>query len=305
MSDFLLEIYGEEIPTSSQILAKDQLKSLFNKLLNDEDIECESFSAFTTSRRVVLMGNNLKKIERNKNIEIRGPSVDAHQKAIDGFLRSNNVKDKKKLRKKTINNKEYFILIKKFRPKKINHILESSLPKILSSIKWKKSMRWSIHSDRWIRPILNILCIYNKRIVKFNFANLNSNNITYGNYHYSDKKLKCSTFSEYKKILYKNYVLLDNNIRKEKILSALKKFSKKNNLQEKFDLSLLNRTSDTVEWPNVFFGSFEVEFFKLPNFLVETIIKEKQDNFCFYNLNGELSNYFAFVSNKDLVKKKN
>ena len=60
-------------------------------------------------------------------------------------------------------------------------------------------MRWSTHSDRWIRPILNILCIYNKKIVKFNFANLKSNNITYGNYHYSSKKLKCSTFSEYQK----------------------------------------------------------------------------------------------------------
>ena len=303
MSDFLLEIYGEEIPSSSQLLVKDQLKYLFSKILNDEDIKCESLSALTTSRRVVLIAKKLKRKESKKNIEIRGPSVTANKKAIDGFLRSNNVSDKKKLKKRIINNKEYFVLIKNFLPKKINHILGSSLPKILNSIKWKKSMRWSTHSDRWIRPILNILCIYNKKIVKFNFANLKSNNITYGNYHYSSKKLKCSTFSEYQKILRKNYVLLDDNIRKEKILSELKKFSKKNNFQEKFDLPLLKRTSDSVEWPNVFFGSFEVEFFKLPYFLIETIIKEKQDNFCFYNLNGELSNYFAFVSNKDLVKK--
>ena len=52
MSDFLLEIYGEEIPSSSQLLVKDQLKYLFSKILNDEDIKCESLSAFTTSEEL-------------------------------------------------------------------------------------------------------------------------------------------------------------------------------------------------------------------------------------------------------------
>ena len=95
MSDFLLEIYGEEIPSSSQLLVKDQLKYLFSKILNDEDIKCESLSALTTSRRVVLIAKKLKRKESKKNIEIRGPSVTANKKAIDGFLRSNNVSDKK------------------------------------------------------------------------------------------------------------------------------------------------------------------------------------------------------------------
>ena len=52
MSDFLLEIYGEEIPSSSQLLVKDQLKYLFSKILNDEDIKCESLSALTTSEEL-------------------------------------------------------------------------------------------------------------------------------------------------------------------------------------------------------------------------------------------------------------
>ena len=50
----------------------------------------------------------------------------ANKKAIDGFLRSNNVSDKKKLRKRIINNKEYFVLIKNFRPKK-----NKSYPRII------------------------------------------------------------------------------------------------------------------------------------------------------------------------------
>ena len=41
----------------------------------------------------------------------------------------------------------------------------------------------------------------------------------------------------------------------------------------------MSRVSDSVEWPNVFFGSFEESFFDLPDFLLITIISEKQDNF--------------------------
>ena len=39
--------------------------------------------------------------------------------------------------------------------------------------------------------------------------------------------------------------------------------------------------SDSVEWPNVFFGSFDETFFDLPEFLLKTILSEKQDNFTF------------------------
>ena len=37
--------------------------------------------------------------------------------------------------------------------------------------------------------------------------------------------------------------------------------------------------------------------------ILETIITEKQDNFSFRKKNNELSNFFAFVSNKEFSKK--
>ena len=43
----------------------------------------------------------------------------------------------------------------------------------------------------------------------------------------------------------------------------------------------MSRVSDSVEWPNVFFGSFDETFFDLPEFLLKTILSEKQDNFTF------------------------
>jgi glycyl-tRNA synthetase beta chain len=63
--------------------------------------------------------------------------------------------------------------------------------------------------------------------------------------------------------------------------------------------------SNSVEHANVFFGSFDNKNFNIPEFILETIITEKQDNFCFKKNNGDLSNFFAFVSNKEKSKKKN
>ena len=66
----------------------------------------------------------------------------------------------------------------------------------------------------------------------------------------------------------------------------------------------MSRVSDSVEWPNIFFGSFDESFFDLPEFLLKTIISDKQDNFTLKK-NGELSSFFSFVSNLELNKKKN
>ena len=54
-----------------------------------------------------------------------------------------------------------------------------------------------------------------------------------------------------------------------------------------------------------FFGDFDKKYFDLPDFILETIITEKQDNFCFKDNKGNLTNAFAFVSNKEKSKKKN
>ena len=43
MSDFILEIYGEEIPSSAQILIENQFEKLFRNLLEDNEITYRDF----------------------------------------------------------------------------------------------------------------------------------------------------------------------------------------------------------------------------------------------------------------------
>ncbi len=296
MSDFILEIYGEEIPSSAQSLIENQFEKLFCQILEDNEIKYKDLLTFSTSRRVGVYVNGLNNYTNSKQVEVRGPQVDASQKAIQGFLKSNNLVNVKKLETKVIKDKSYFVFKKKTKKKNTSDILKIETPIILQSIKWVKSMRWGCHNDRWIRPIKNILCIYNNKLLKIKFAGLDSNNFTFGNYHFEEKKILYSNYLNYQEKLRKTFVMLDSSDRQKLILKKIDAFCKKNNLQFINDSALLKRISNSVEFPNVYFGSFDNKFFKIPEFLLKNIMSDKQDYFIFKETNNKLSNFFGFVS---------
>lgn len=305
MNEFLLEIYGEEIPSSSQLLIESQLKLLFENLLNEGEISYKKIKTFSTSRRVAIIIFDLQQYTKVKLKEYRGPKIEADDRAIQGFLKSKNLKDIKSLDKKMINKSAYYIYRESMARKDVSKILETKIPDILNSIKWIKSMRWGDNKERWIRPIKNIMTFFGKKIIKFDFAGIKSNNFTFGNYQYSSEKFKCNNFKEYQKIMQTNNVILDRKIREKKILKEIKKFCDKENLLFEENKKLLKRLVDSVEFPNVFFGSFDKEYFKLPEFLVENILSNIQDYFSFKQKNYKLSNRFCFVSNLPKKKKNN
>ena len=304
MSDFILEIYGEEIPSSAQILIENQFEKLFSNLLEDNEIKYRDLLTFSTSRRVVVYVNGLSNYINSKQVEIRGPQVDASDKAIQGFLKSNNLVNVKQLETKVIKDKSYFVFKQKTKKYNIADILKTETPKILQSIKWVKSMRWGNHNDRWIRPIKNILCIFNKKLLKIKFADLDSNKFTFGNYHFEEKKIQYTNYLTYREKLKKNFVMLERSTRQKHIQKKIDAFCKKNNLKFINDSSLLKRISNSVEFPNVYFGSFDNKFFKIPEFLLKNIMSDKQDYFIFKEKNNKLSNSFGFVSGIK-VKKQN
>ena len=194
MSDLLLEIYGEELPSSAQILGERQLYQSFLELLEKQKIVYSSIETFSTSRRISIVIKKISKNEKDSSVEIRGPSTGADKRALMGFMKSNDINDLKKLIKKKIKDREYYFYIKKLKQKNLRDIFNLEIPLILSSIKWKKSMRWAYNDQKWSRPIKSILGIFENKKLAFQFAGISCNFFTYGNYHYSKKKIKCTNF---------------------------------------------------------------------------------------------------------------
>jgi glycyl-tRNA synthetase beta chain len=175
MSEFFLELFSEEIPSSLQKNLREDLLNSFTKVFNEKSISFKESSSFSTPNRLVILFEGLQKKIILKSEEIRGPNVKAPEIALEGFIRSNNIVKKDLIKKKLDKGEFYFF---KTKPKKLStpDLLEDLIPQILNKIQWKKSMRWSDFNLSWGRPLKSILAIFDKKKLTFNFHHLTSSN---------------------------------------------------------------------------------------------------------------------------------
>ena len=94
--NLLLELFSEEIPASMQIGSEKQLTSLLEKSLLNRDIGYGPISTFSSSRHLSVIIKNVDLKQKNQIIEKRGPRLGSNEKAIHGFLKSNNIKENRR-----------------------------------------------------------------------------------------------------------------------------------------------------------------------------------------------------------------
>ena len=100
MSEFFLELFSEEIPANLQRNARNTLLESFQKLFEEKQILFKKSSSFSTPNRLLVLFEGLSKEITQKAEEIKGPNINAPEKAIEGFLRSNQINRKNLLKKK-------------------------------------------------------------------------------------------------------------------------------------------------------------------------------------------------------------
>jgi len=196
MSDFFLELFSEEIPSSLQKNLREDLLERFNKLFSEKFISFKKSSSFSTPNRLVILFEGLPKQIVLKSEEIKGPNINTPEVALEGFMRSNNL-SKKDIFKKKIDKGEFYFF--KIKSKKLNtsDLLEELVPFVLQKIQWKKSMKWGDFDLNWGRPLKSLLAVFDKKKLTFNFHHLVSSNSTFIDKEYEEKKKIFIDFKEY------------------------------------------------------------------------------------------------------------
>ncbi|MCC8416801.1 MAG: glycine--tRNA ligase subunit beta [Rickettsia endosymbiont of Gnoriste bilineata] len=178
MSELLLELFNEEIPALMQKNAAEAYKTIFTTILQEGEIVAD-VQIFIGPRRIAIYITNLPKFIPPKEIIIRGPKVSAAQQAIEGFCRANNI-EQNKLSTLLVQGQLYYIIVKSTAETDIRILLQEIIPKAISKYIWSKSMYWGNYDISWIRPLRNILCIFDGEILAIKYGHLTANNITFG-----------------------------------------------------------------------------------------------------------------------------
>ncbi len=227
MSEFFLELFSEEVPSTLQINARKILQENIKKFFEENEILIKGkLNIFSTPNRLVVNIDKITKQITKKSEEIRGPNIKSPDIALEGFLRSNNIKKTQVFKKKTDRGEFYFY---KKPSQKINtaDLLKENIPIILSKISWHKSMKWGEHNIFWGRPLKSILCVFDGKILSFNFNHLKSSNITFIDKELEEKTKSFNSFQSYNSFFKSKGIVIDQEKRKSLISKEIKKLSKK------------------------------------------------------------------------------
>lgn len=299
--DLLLEIGLEEMPARFVTDSMNQLANKVRAWLEEKKVNYRELLAYSTPRRLALLVLDVDVVQADIHEEAKGPAKKIAQnesgewsKAAIGFSRGQgmSVDD---IYFKEINGVEY-AHVKKFIEGQETKSLLPELNDIIKGLTFPKNMRWADQDLRYIRPIKWLVALFGQEVVPFSITNVQSDNWSMG-HRFLGNKIVFTDPANYEKDMLSQYVVVDPQIRKNNILSQLKKLEEEKNWVIPVDEDLLEEVNNLVEYPTVLYGQFEEEYLKLPEEVLITSMKEHQRYFPVKSADGKLIRYFVTVRN--------
>ena len=296
MAEFFLELFSEEIPPKLQKNARDFLLENFKQIFKEKNLKFKSSNTYSTPNRLIILFEGLDKEIKEKSEEIRGPNINAPEKALEGFLRSNQI-TKNEIYKKNTEKGEFYFFKKKEKTVNTFDLLEKNIPLILDKISWKKSMKWNDFEMEWGRPLKSILSIFDNKKLSFKFYHLESSNFTFVDKEFEDKKKIFKNFSSYNDYFNKRGIIIDQNYRKKLIEKQLQKISERKNVNLEINVKLLNEVVDLVDQPHILSCKFDQKFLEIPEEILIITMQHHQKYFHTFDQKGNITNEFFVVAN--------
>lgn len=313
-STLLLEIGVEELPSADVDSALAQLRELAPKMLSDTRLEHGEVRVFATPRRLAVLVNSVAPEQPSREVVVKGPPVarafDATglaTPAAEGFARKYNL-SAAQLERRTLDGGEYVAAVVKETGKPAAEVLAELLPKLISAIKFEKTMRWRAgDSTAFSRPVRWVVALLGESVIPFVYAGLPSGSVSRGLRPLGSPEIKLANADEYLNAMAKAKIEVDSGKRRVAILKQVKKLAKEAG-GVIADEGVLDEVTNLVERPTALLGSFSEESLALPREVLVAVMKKHQRYFPVAlpspggrgaGGEGELLPYFIAVRNGD------
>lgn len=329
MEKLLFEIGTEEIPAKFMPGILKQLKELAAAKMQELRIPFEDITVYGTPRRMAFIAGGVAETQADVVVEAKGPSVKiayvsgAPSKAAQGFARGQGV-DVKDL----VVRDNYVYAVKHLAGQPVVELLPGLLMDILTSLSFPKTMRWADYEFRFVRPIRWMVALFGDQIIPVEICGVKSGKFSMG-HRFMQQSLKAAAESQgllsaalskvgnkvysalagvkgaveipsagdYKKVMYDNFVMVDQDERRALILQQIKDLAAQNGGEAEINEDLLEEVNYLVEWSTALCGKFEEKFLILPKECIITPMREHQRYFPVLDEDGNLLNKFITVRN--------
>jgi glycyl-tRNA synthetase beta chain len=299
----LLEIGTEEIPARFLPGALSDLRVIAAAVLNEYRLSFEEIQTFATPRRLVIIVMGLSSLQRDITKEIFGPPINAAfdaqgnpTKAASGFAQSLGIEvsDLKVVKKAK---GDYVAAIIEEKGCETKSILPEALRKLVLSLRFPKSMRWGGGNLLFVRPIHWVAAVFGQDTISFEIDGIRSGNISRGHRFLAPGSFQIKDISAFENVLAKNYVILDQEKRKQIIEKGIRELAARSGGRPVMDEGLLTTVNFLVEFPVPVLCSFGPEYLDLPKELLITVMKDHQKYFAVRNDEKNLLPHFIVISN--------
>ncbi|NWF54398.1 MAG: glycine--tRNA ligase subunit beta [Syntrophaceae bacterium] len=303
MSELLLEIGTEEIPSGFIPKALEEMQSLLERGFQAQRIAYKDVKAMGTPRRLVLVATGVAPAQEGRVVETIGPAkriaFDPQgnpTKAALGFARGQGI-PVEELKVVQTEKGEYVCARKEEKGEETFHLLAGMLPRLIASIPFPKSMRWMDLDNSFARPIHWILSLFDGKVIPFQIGNIASGNVSRGHRFMALGSFQVKDLADYLRRLKNSFVVVNPQERKDLILAEVNKAAAEVSGQVFKDEGLLETVTYLVEYPVALRGGFDKEFLSLPREVLITAMREHQRYFSVCDSQGSLLPYFIAISN--------
>ena len=303
--EFLLEIGVEELPARYIKDAVGQLKGNMEKLLKEERLSYQSIHTFSTPRRLTIILRGLGEEGESQQDLVKGPAAkiaydqDGNPtRALQGFMRGQGVTEDS-IKTMDYNGDEYIYAAVNRSGKPLKAILEQGLEDVIKGISFPKSMRWGGKNLRFARPIRWLVAILDNEVLPFELEGIRAGNTTRGHRFLGSQDIRIDKIDSYESQLRDNFVIVDQEERKDIIRLKAEKLAKEKGGSIQKDEDLLDEVTNLVEYPTPIIGRIKEEYLGLPFDVITTPMKEHLRYFPVLDDKGRLLPYFVTVRNGD------
>ena len=301
--DLLLEIGTEEIPAAFLPQAMKDMEEMIRREFAAMTLSHGAIKTMATPRRLVLIVSELAEKQEGRVIEKLGPAKRAAfdekgnpTPAATGFARTQGV-EIASLETLVTDKGEYVAVRKKLKVEETKALLPQILPRFISSIPFRKSMRWADFELRFARPIHWILALYGGEVIPFEIENIKSDNKSYGHRFLNPAVFEVRSPADYLHRAREHFVIVDPDERRKLILEAAETAACSLGGKAFYNEELLDTVTYIVEYPAVIMGSFDTSYLSLPKEVLTSSMMVQQKYFPLTDDKGNLLPHFLTVAN--------